>query len=306
MRRWTLVGCALALGGCPEPVGGADPCPIELVQAVPDVAGSNIARVGDRVVWMQDNPPRIVLGAIDGSTSTTASIDGSLSGRGMAVRGDTVYWLDVLPGFTDSALFATGLDGITTTLATFPGCTAPSGLALDTQWWVGLADCGGEGHVRVGSGAVEAEDHVAPDLLDVAPGWALTGNDLLELDTGVTIPSPHLAPRRILDDGDRVLVVADTQLFAVPEAGGEAIELARNMIGAQDLVSDGRDAYVLTNRDGDPMIYRVPLDGSGDVIFPEVFARHAGFALAVDDDHVYFANATGARDAGIWRVEKCQ
>lgn len=296
MRSAFLASCAIAAAGCPA--SDAGPCPTEVVAEAPAIVGAQLARVADRVAWMETNPDRVVLTAIDGSIGTSSAQSGLYAfGRAMAVDGDTLYWTATLEGITDSALFATELSGTTTTVATFPGCTGPVGVVIDGgAWWVGCGD----------TVYTEVATYPAPGLIDVVPGYALTEDGIVDLATAAEIPVPTLDPRRFARRGDRFYVVGSDQLFEVA-LDGASRELGRNMIGALELVVDADAAYVATNMDDDPDLYRVPLDGDDPKLDPEIVAVDLGSALAQDDTHVYWAvRGRMTPTAGVYRTEKCR
>lgn len=169
-----LVGCAVE-----------DPrCAPEHLVASESVVGTQIARVGSRIAWSEAasiERSQIRLTELDNSSGTGVSANVHSFGRGMVVDGDAVLWTAVLPGITDSALFSTELDGTTTMLATFPGCSSPRAIAADTHWWVAFGDCGSGPNVFVGRGSTQTATHTVPGVVDLAPGWAVIPDNALAL-----------------------------------------------------------------------------------------------------------------------------
>jgi hypothetical protein len=227
----------------------------------------------------------------------------------MAVDGDAVLWTAVLDGATDSALFSTEMSGITTMLVTFPGCTDPSGIAVeDGRWWVGFADCAAGATVFAGSGTGVSGEHPV-EHVDVADGFALTEGGIVSLDPVFTVDIPTLAPRRFFRRNAAFYVVGTDQLFAVATDGSGSDELGRNMLGATELVVDNDAAYIASDDRNDTAMWRVPLDGAVDPRdAPEIIAENLGseIAIAQDGTHVYWVTRGRGEQKGVWRVEKCR
>ncbi len=309
MREWVVAGCAIGLCGCPNLTGEPELCPSEHLYDSDEVSGSQIALVADRVVWTEEGPTEIHLQTLDGSAGTSSATFGVQGfGRGMAVDGDTILWTATLDGGTDSALFSTDLSGINTMLTTFPGCTDPTGVAFDGTWWVGFASCAGAASVRTGDGATETAAYPVNNLRDLLPGFALTDDGIVGFDPPSTLAIPQLNPRRFADGGDRFYVVGNDAVHAVPKDGSASAELGRNMNGATDIVVGTTAVYIAALNDNDPMMFRVPLDGTDPRTDAELIAEHLGSEMAMTSDatHIYWVTRGRVEQDGVWRVEKCR
>lgn len=285
-------------------------CAPEHVVMSESVVGTQIARVGNRIAW-NDDRSQIRLGDIDNSSGTGVTADVYAFGPGMVVDGDRVLWTAVLPGIEDSALFATELYGETTMLATFPGCTSPRAIALDTHWWVAFGDCDSGPNVFVGTGSTQTATHTVSGIVDLAPGWAIIAGTALGLsptESSVVLRElalPDVAPGQAVLLDDTLFVTMNDGLWALPTDGTEPTRLGRYLPVPGDLVVDQEAAYLLSFSDGDPSLLRVPRAG-GDA---EVIAEHLGgnvITLAQDDTHVYWVSRGRPAQDGIWRIAKCR
>lgn len=303
MRSVLVVG-SLMLGGCPDS-GDGGLCSTEHLVDSANVSGTQIARVGGRVVWSETDPAQVQLLDVNGASGTTASALGLYAfGRGMAVEGDVVYWAAVLEGIEDSALYATPTSGLTEMVVSFPGCTDPRGLAIEGgRWWVGFQDCGGAASVRTGMGATETAAYPVDEINDLLPGFVLTDSAIIGFEPTLELTPPVLTPRRFARQGDTLYVTGNEQLNAVPLDGSASTRLFNYLPGVTDLVVDDAAVYVATSTDNDPGFYRVPIAGGE----PQPIAEHLGSAIAITQDstHVYWATRGRLEQKGIWRAEKC-